>query len=619
MKVVLGLAVLLGVSASVFAETEAPELWTRMEHYYVNYSLNEDGSNERTYDWAITVLKENALDGVRKSSVTYSTSVEKMEVLEAYTRKADGKRINAPKDNYQLSVNSGREKSSPAFSDRTTLTVVFPEVAVGDTVALRYKITQSEAIFPGHFSIVEEFARRAAFDDVRVTINAPESMKARYKARGMKERKFKDNDRNVVEWTLQNRNPVKSKRRDYSVYDVEREPGYIYSTFSSYKDIADAYAARARPKAVPTERVKKLANEVTAGKQDAHDQAKALYEWVATNISYAGNCIGVGVVVPRDLGFVLDNRMGDCKDHATLLQALLSAKGISSTQALINSGNVYRLPAIPVVSMVNHVINYLPTLNLFLDSTSNTTPFGMLPFQVEDKFVLLMDGFKEGMRTPVTPIGANQERMKTVAKIKSDGTIAAEIEITQKGMYAVRTREGMRNLPKDQEVDLVKNSFQSGGMIASGALHKDDPTALLDTYSYGLKLEIKDYLHRPGAGAFNITPLYGSATPVQHFVWSAMDAEDDVETTCSSGMSSEEYEYEFPSDMQVLAIPDNFSLSNDFLAYKATYRLDGNHLLVKRSFDDKTKGNVCSPELMVAYRTFTQKVMPNMKAQVLYK
>ena len=30
--------------------------------------------------------------------------------------------------------------------------------------------------------------------------------------------------------------------------------------------------------------------------------------------------------LPRDLTFVLDNKMGDCKDHATLLQALLAAK-----------------------------------------------------------------------------------------------------------------------------------------------------------------------------------------------------------------------------------------------------------------------------------------------------
>ncbi|MGO4779545.1 transglutaminase family protein, partial [Lysobacter sp. 2RAB21] len=141
-------------------------------------------------------------------------------------------------------------------------------------------------------------------------------------------------------------------------YKVEDFPGYAFSTFRSYGQIAAAYGERALPKAAPTPRVRKLADEIAAGKKDQREVAKALYEWVSTNIQYAGNCIGLGAVVPRDQEFVLDNRIGDCKDHATLLQALLAAKNVPATQALINAGNVYQLPDIPVASSVNHVLNY---------------------------------------------------------------------------------------------------------------------------------------------------------------------------------------------------------------------------------------------------------------------
>ena len=612
-------AALLGAPAAGAQEDAAPEQLVRIDRQHVDIVLNEDGSNVRTYDWARTVLKEKALEALKKASVTHSTSVERVEVLEAYTQKAGGKRIEVPKSSYQVTVNRGREDNSPAFSDWTTLTVVFPDVSVGDTTVFKYRIQQSEAIFPGHFSAIEMFPKLLPYKDVRVRVDAPASMKARYEGRGMKQRAWKKKDRQLVEWTWRNPDPVKSKRRDYSVYDIEQEAGYTFSTFESYGQIAEAYAARARPKAAVTERVRKLAEEIAGKRKDRREQARALYDWVATKIDYAGNCIGVGVVVPRDLEFILDNKMGDCKDHATLLQALLAAKGIASTQALVNAGSVYRLPQIPVVSTVNHVINYIPEWDLYLDSTSSHTPFGMLPFPVADKPVLLTDGHRDGQRTPPTPLGSNEQHVKTVVEVKPDGSVNATMDVTQKGMYAANTRAWAREFPKDQEADLVKNAFQNNGMIATGTLKKDDPTELLDRYAFTLKMQIRDFLRRPGAGAFGIAPLFGTEAPVARYVLSGVDPEQTVDVACSNGTAIEEYVYKFPADIEIISVPDNVEVANDFLSYQATYKLEGRTLSVYRKFDDRTPGNVCSPAVMAQYKEFVGKVMPDMRAQVLYK
>lgn len=615
----VALAALLSAPSFAAEKAEAPEQVVRIDRYHIDTVLNEDGSNVRTYDWARTILKDKALEGSKRASVSHSTSVEKVEVLEAYTQKANGTRIDATKSNYQVNVNKGREDGSPAFSDRTTLTVIFPDVAVGDMVAFRYRIMQSEAIFPGHFSILDVFPKALVYKDVRMRIDAPESMRAQYEGRGMKQRVSRARGRQVIEWTWQNKQPVVDKRRNYSVFDVEKEVGYTFSTFGTYAEIAEAYGARARAKAQATDQTRKLAAEIVGKRKDVREQAQALYDWAATKVDYAGNCIGVGVVVPRDLSFILENKMGDCKDHATLLQALLAARGIASTQALINAGSVYRLPKIPVVSTVNHVINYIPELDLFLDSTSSTTPFGMLPLQVADKPVLLMDGFKDGMRTPATRIGSNEQHTRTVVDIQSDGSIKATMGINQKGLFAANSRAWLREFPKEKEADLVKNVFESSGMIASGNLTKDDPTALLDRYKFGLKMEVRNFYQRPGAGAFEIAPLFVTEAPVARYVWSAVSPEETHDVACSNGTSIEEYTYNFPADMQVVSVPDNLEVKNDFLTYQATYTLDGRKLTVLRKFDDRTPSGVCSPGLMAEYKALTEKVIPNMRAQVLYK
>ena len=181
--------VFLVFSSQCFAEGgEAPDLATRYSHYYVNIYVNHDSSLVETYDWAKKILQERAVASAKQASVTYSTSIQKAEVLEAYTLKADGRRIDAPKSNYQLEINKGKDKDSPVFSDLTTLTVVFPDVVVGDTVAFSYKVTESEPMFPGKFSTNGLFSTVYAYDDVKIKLDYPSSLPVQYEGRKMAER-----------------------------------------------------------------------------------------------------------------------------------------------------------------------------------------------------------------------------------------------------------------------------------------------------------------------------------------------------------------------------------------------------------------------------------------------
>lgn len=604
-----------------FAAGEPLDPQIRVGRYYQSTVINEDGTAVQSVEWSRTVLKDSALEWAKRASVTYSTSAEKAEVIAAYTQKADGRRIEVPKDNYQVEVNKGRGKDSPVYSDQTSLTVVFPEVAVGDTVVLSYKLTQIEPMFPRQFSVAQTFSSQNASDDVRVRFDYPAAMWVQYAARGMQEAENSTKGgRKVIEWRYANPKPVKSERRDYSVYDPDQETGYAFSTFKTYADIAAAYAERALPKAAVSERVSKLAAEIVKDKSSPKEQARALYEWVAANITYAGNCIGIGAVVPRDVAFILDNKMGDCKDHATLLQALLAARGIQGTQALVNAGSIYRLPKIPVVASVNHVINYLPAFDLYLDATSDSTPFGMLPFGDQDKPVLLTEGFKEGTRTPVPPAGANRQRVKTAIKIGPDGAVSGTVEVFQNGADAARFRAMVRRIPKDVEADLVKNALRGQGMIGSGTFEKDDPTGLADSYHYKATFSAEKFIKLPGAGAFYIMPPVNLARPIVALLrTSVTEPEKEADVTCEGGAVVEEYVIELPKGMKVLSLPDDMKVANDTLAYSASYKLKGNTLTVKRTFDDRTRGSTCSPQFMAEYKKIADRAMDNLKEQVLYK
>lgn len=601
--------------AEPMPETDIPYRYISWD---IKYDVNADGSFVVTEKWSRTVLKENMLEWAKNASITFSTSVAKGEILEAYTVKKSGLRIDAPKNSYQVNISDGYKKASPLYSDQTTISVVFPDLAVGDTMVFSSRVTNSEGMFPNQFSASHGFSTFMALDNASIEIIAPAAINLKTRSYFLDEQKpEKKEGKQILRWTYRNKTPEKWTPADNGIYTVGDGPALYVSTFRSYKEIVDAYGARATPKAVVTERVKKLAMEIVADKKTPETQARALYDWVAKNISYGGNCIGIGAVVPRDLSVVLDNKMGDCKDHATLLQALLASRNIESEQALINAGGAYQLPDVPVVSAVNHVINYVPGMNLFLDSTSSDTPFGMLPMQLGEKPVLLVTHYREGMKTPSTAQYGHEQTMRTHIRIKSDGSATGDTAVSLKGMPAITARAVMRKVQGGQEELVVKSMLESQKMHGSGTLKKDDPEPLIDTYKLSMSFSLQDYVTVGVATGMAVKPVAGSFFPIEHFLASAYEPEPKKPQTCSGGKSIEEYVLEFPDTLKIVAIPKDYEHSSALIDYRATYRQAKNTLTVRRELKDKTSTNVCSPQVMADYKKSILSIARDLKAQVL--
>lgn len=595
------------------------DLQVRFPRYHVTIVLDEQARATESREWSRVVLKESALTAMKTAAINFSTSAQTGEIIEAYTLKADGRRLDVPKDNYQVVVNRGKGKDSPVYSDLTSLSVVFPDVAVGDTEVFSYRLITKDPLFPGKFSAMETFSSQAAYDDVHISVDYPSSLPALYGTFGM-EQSLSDGaaGRKVVDWRWSNPAPVKEDRDNWSIVDLDQQTHFSFSTFTSYADISAAYGARATPKATVTDRIRKLADDIVGKTATPREQAGALYEWVATKISYAGNCIGIGAVVPRDLPFVLDNKIGDCKDHATLLQALLAARGIQSTQALINAGSVYKLPKIPVVSTVNHVINYIPSLDLYLDSTSSSTPFGRLPRSDQGKPVLLVDGFRPDSRTPVPAPESNGETTKAIFTIAANGSVTGSTRVSQVGDGAAATRAWARNLTRNVEDDMVRDLFRAQSLVGSGTFTKDDPSSLSDTYNYQVDYNAEKYLQLPGAGAFYVSPPTGAGS-VQKALQFTEQSEQKANVVCQGSVARDEYEIRIPKELKLLSIPDDVKLDNAYVAYTANYRLKGTVLTITRALTNKITNIVCSPIEAAEYKKVGDNVLDDLRSQVLFK
>jgi hypothetical protein len=441
----------------------------------------------------------------------------------------------------------------------------------------------------------------------------------KYQVRGMQEKTKSGNGRKLIELTYQSKRPAKIKREDFTVWDESKEAGYALSTFMDYESIAKAYGERALPKAVPTDRVKAVAEKIIGNESDKKERARLLYDWVTTNISYGGNCIGVGAVVPHDTDFILDNRMGDCKDHATLIDAFYDTVGIESTQALINSGASYSLPEIPMVTSVNHVINYLPEWDMFVDSTNQSLPFDRLAFQLSDKPVLLVENFKKGQKTPATQIGDNHQEVESIMKIQPDGNVIGNIYLKMKGRPAIATRRAWRHATQEQEDQWLEKTFSSNNKIGSASMKKDDPVPLLSEFNHSLEFNKPEFILPKGIGGFYVGPLVHTPMAVYSFLGYSKEEIEGYDVACGNGYSIERLTYEFPENMKILAKPENFEIDENHIYFKAIYELENNKLNIVREINDQTPGNICSAETINQQRQTLMKISENLQSQVIYQ
>jgi transglutaminase-like putative cysteine protease len=584
------------------------------------HHVNADGTEVMTHTRRHKILKRTALSSMKETTISYSQSAQKLEVLEAYTIKAGGRRIDAPPANYQVETQSGRQSAGPAYSDRVSTTVVFPDVEVGDVVGLKYRLTTTQPLYPRKLSLAEDFSLAAAYDDVRVLIDEPVSMKSRHIVRGMTESVTTHGDRRLLSLHWSHPGPELSERTNWSVIDPEEAPGFEYSTFSSWAEVGTSYGLRAYPKATPTPRIRALAEKITAGETDPRRQARALYEWVARTITYAGNCVGIGAVVPRDLDVVIDNRQGDCKDHATLLQALLAARGIESQQALVNAGSVFKLAALPLAQQVNHVIDYVPSLDLFLDSTSDDTPFGMLPSSDQGKPVLMANGASTPTRTPAIARDADRQEVETTGEVHADGSLDATVKVALTGQPAVAMREAFRRASREESDRYVKQALKSMGFEGAGTIAYPDPQPLETTFSYEVHFHATDALNLPGSGAFWVSPWFPVPMYVAAIAHQAVDKSPAVDSTCSGGMLVEHYDLALPAGMQILAMPDGAHFASPLARYDSHYRLDEHHHLVaERRYEDFSEGPVCPADSLTAWRIAATPMWRDLRQQVLYR
>src|ERR1700730_6726376 len=355
----------------------------------IDIEVHPDGPSTTTVHREQSPTSGAAAAQIGQYAINFNPSLERVEIVEAYTQKRDGSHVPLDLGAVRSQLLPG-VPNVPGYRDVQQKVLVFPDLGTDDTEMLSYRKHNDTTLFPGQFLWEINFPRTVAWEDVAVSITAPASYPLHTESFGVAfERSEQDG---MVRYDRHHRatDVISEDMGVLSVWD--RLPRIFVSSFPDYRALADAYAQLAERKAEVTPAIQQRADAITDGIFDRRAQAQAIYAWVSGHIRYVALYLAAGGVVPHAADDVMKAGYGDCKDHTVLFEALLKAKGIESDAVLVNLDAAYTLSGPPTLAQLNHVISYLPEFDLYADTTAGVAAFGTLPFQEYGKPAVLVAG-----------------------------------------------------------------------------------------------------------------------------------------------------------------------------------------------------------------------------------
>lgn len=589
----------LAVLAIAAAPSWAHEPYTAgvvYERIYVDYEVERDGTYVRTAEFVKRFETRQGIEREGKAQLAFQSGREEAEFIDARVLQPDGRETVLKPDAVHLQESYPFPEAA-VFTDRKRKTLVFPDLQPGSRALSTSRMRQRDPEFAGRFSALEWRSAHFGAPDTRIRFTLPADMPLQIDAHQAEVTQQADGDR--VTWTVHMRVNAPWPPEPGSVAAVDYSPRVAVSTFPDYPSFAADYRAMIAGRDAVTPEIQALADSLTQGVDAPREQVRSLYEWVAENIRYVAIHVGRGGWVPHAAGEVLERRYGDCKDHVTLLSALLKAKGIDSSPVLLNAGNSHWLPRHPTQASFNHMIVYLPALDLYLDSTVRYADFGLLPLESADKPALIIaDG--RVVRTPALRAADNRTAMILQLALDAGGRLKGDTMARAMGLSAQIDRMMMVAASSVPDAQFASAILANAGEHGQGQFRRPASLALGEPVESGMSYQLSRTLDvsRQGQLAVASGVRFGG---IQHYGKGVLGTPRRAPFLCPAITMSETQHIDLPATLDITVLPTGRQLTSDDpifpYAFTTTYEQQPNgRVEIRRQLVIDTPSARCGPE-----------------------
>jgi tetratricopeptide (TPR) repeat protein len=456
--------------------TPSSESFDAKEAYVIELIQNTirfeaDGKGQRDLIFRARIQSESAVHEFGLLVYPFASSFESLDVLFARVRKPDGTVVETPGSDVQ-ELDSAVSREAPMYTDQREKHLAIKSLSLGDILETHLRWTIHDPIVPGQFWYDHSFFHAGICLQEILEIDVPLDLQVKLRGFDAIHMTKGESGRRVYRFETSNlKKPEESKIPAWEKdYHGLKPPDVQISSFNTWDGVGTWFVSLVQPKIAVTPEIRAKAEDLTKGKTTEEEKIRALYDFVSTRFRYIGIDLGLSRYTPHSASDVLNNRYGDCKDKHTLFAALLQSVGIAAYPALISSH--YRIDGyFPSVSLFDHVITAIPRGDsfLFLDTTPEVAPFGLLVANIRDRQALVASasGPAHLVTTPADPPFPNYERARIDSSIDEKGTLDAKMRLEERGDSEVALRVAYRSTPQNKWQELTQRIVASMGFAGS--------------------------------------------------------------------------------------------------------------------------------------------------------
>ncbi|MFT4063443.1 DUF3857 domain-containing transglutaminase family protein [Paraburkholderia sp.] len=578
------------------------------------FTVNADGSYTKLDSMTLRVNNKAGVERVAQQYVWFNRNMADVRIIEAYTITADGERHDVQPEQIR-DVQEARSFNAPMFQDIQEKVIVFPAVEPGARVHLTYLKTQRQPIVPGQFS---DFTPPdlAPTRNFRLIYDLPADKPLHADARGFDALPPITRDgRTRYEFRYDRAHFDRLERG--SVAYVSYGDRLMVSTFPSYAAFAASYRDSAADLGAHDAVLTQLARQLTAHDRTPRDKAKTLYDWVRRNVRYVAINVGRGAVVPHSASAILANRYGDCKDHVALYGAMLDAVDVRNEPALISNGTIYTLPSVAGYGVINHVITWLPDLQMYADSTASNVEFGFLPSSDMNRpTVLVGDGVLA--RTPAT---APMTRSTDLAiRIEPDGSASFTYRLRDAGPYAEQARARLRTQTAAQREESIQAELRNANLRGTATLTTSDLAATDGPLTLTMKGTLESLVVTGMTASIPALTSLGGGVEADTRYWLG-ERKRTQPFVCHNLAVHERARIELPANFHVLDMPEPKRTQDRFVDFESHYTFDPQSNVITMTRDGTTHfdSDVCTPDDFTQMRPAIEAIGRDVRAEVIVR
>jgi hypothetical protein len=573
------------------------------------------GRYTETIERVSRVMDEYGADRIGRHTFIHKTSKETLKVIDAKVIQPDGKVLHLATD-WVKHTRTG-DADTRSFDDDQSTVVVFPHVMVGSRLYSKHVLRRFKAKKRGEFAIKLSLSPHMVYEDSQTTLRAPKSLKLLLNHRGFEGGIIHETAHHVT-YQFRIRQLVAHRPEEGAVDYEDFAPYLIFTQAPEYLEIGRQYLRASAPKVRITPEIRQLALQLTADANSEAKKAKVLYDWVSKHIRYISTTVGDGGFVPRDSAYIFSRRFGDCKDHAVLFEAMLRAVGIESTAALINLGEAFELNPGPAAnSPFNHVITYIPSLDLYLDSTAQIVPFGKLDEDILDKPTVLVALSRYG-RTPKMQAAGNSEVSRTELVLSAGGQIEGTANATMSGTIEINRRfaylAGLTNRMDTtiNELLLRFNEIGRGHLEVTASSKTDLP------YRWDSQFSLEPIADLSRSGAFMI-PVGATPGYIAEKTLHKPLEKREFPFVCESVTAEDYVKLKLPDTIVIESIPADVMHQSEHIHYTARYQKVNDTLMVERKLVLDYPSRKCPPEYQTERVEAARVIRADFKSVVVFQ